>query len=94
MITFSPQSSSSQIGSCTGIGYTGSLIRFSDITDGASNTYLIGRKNLNADWYLTGESGGDNEHEMMGDNADIARWSELSNTPGNELSAAARHAGL
>jgi prepilin-type N-terminal cleavage/methylation domain-containing protein/prepilin-type processing-associated H-X9-DG protein len=67
----------------TGIGYTGSLIRFSDITDGASNTYLIGEKNLNADWYLTGESGGDNEHEMMGDNADIARWSELSNTPGN-----------
>ena len=67
----------------TGIGYTGSLIRFSDITDGASNTYLIGERTSMPTGTLTGESGGDNEHEMMGDNADIARWSELSNTPGN-----------
>jgi prepilin-type N-terminal cleavage/methylation domain-containing protein/prepilin-type processing-associated H-X9-DG protein len=62
----------------TGIGYTGSRIRFCDITDGASCTYLIGEKSLNADWYSTGESGGDNEQEFMGDNADIARWSEVN----------------
>jgi prepilin-type N-terminal cleavage/methylation domain-containing protein/prepilin-type processing-associated H-X9-DG protein len=69
----------------TGIMFTGSMIKIADITDGASNTYLIGEKNINPDWYATGEDPGDNESAFMGDNADIARWSSLrAPTPGEQ----------
>ena len=59
----------------TGIVYTGSLIKMADVTDGTSNTYLLGEKHLNPDNYATGLDGGDNESAMMGDNPDILRFS-------------------
>ncbi len=62
----------------TGIVYTGSLIEMADVTDGTSNTYLMGEKYINPDWYATGRSGGDNEAAFMGDNADLSRWSGFS----------------
>ena len=40
----------------TGIVYTGSLVKMSDITDGTSNTYLLGEKYLDPDNYSTGMS--------------------------------------
>jgi len=58
----------------TGIFYCGSMTTMSDISDGSSNTYLIGEKYINPDWYLTGMSPGDNESSLSGDNADIGRW--------------------
>ncbi len=58
----------------TGVSYCGSLIAMSDITDGASQTYLVGEKQLCPDNYLNGEDAGDNEGAMMGDNEDVARW--------------------
>ncbi len=67
----------------TGIVYCGSLIRMADISDGASNTYLVGEKYLNPDDYETGLDPGDNESTFMGDNADIARWSCLNYDPVN-----------
>jgi prepilin-type N-terminal cleavage/methylation domain-containing protein len=57
-----------------GIIYCGSLIRMADVTDGASNTYLMGEKNINPDYYETGWDYGDNESALIGDNMDIARW--------------------
>ena len=63
----------------TGIVYSGSLITMADVTDGTSNTYLVGEKYLMPDHYATGMSGGDNESAMMGDNQDVSRWS--GNTP-------------
>jgi prepilin-type N-terminal cleavage/methylation domain-containing protein/prepilin-type processing-associated H-X9-DG protein len=58
----------------TGIFFTGSRIKMSDVADGASCTYLCGEKNLNPDQYATGNDNGDNEFALMGDNEDICRW--------------------
>ena len=62
----------------TGIMFCGSMIREADVTDGASNTYLLGEKYLDPDFYTTGQDLGDNESAMMGDNEDITRWSGLN----------------
>jgi prepilin-type N-terminal cleavage/methylation domain-containing protein/prepilin-type processing-associated H-X9-DG protein len=57
-----------------GIVYYGSMVRIADISDGTSNTCLVGEKSVNPDFYETGQSGGDNEGAMIGANADIERW--------------------
>ena len=62
----------------TGIVYCGSLIKMADVTDGTSNTYLVGEKYLNPDYYMTHEDGGDNEFAMMGDDIDICRYTGMS----------------
>ena len=73
----------------TGVIYCGSLIKLADISDGTSNTYLVGEKYLNPDSYDTGNDGTDNECVLMGDNADIARFADrnspippMQDTPG------------
>ncbi len=71
--------------SATGIMYCGSLIKMADITDGTSNTYLIGEKYVYPDFYSTGGDGGDNESAYSGDNADNVRWTNnvpYPDTPG------------
>ncbi len=65
-------------GLATGVMYCGSLIKMSDITDGTSNTYLLGEKYLNPDWYTTGQDYGDNESSFIGDNEDVVRWTASS----------------
>jgi prepilin-type processing-associated H-X9-DG protein len=66
----------------TGIVFSGSLIRPADVKDGTSKTYLVGEKFLSPDYYDNGGDQGDNESAMMGDNADIGRFSYfvVSNT--------------
>ena len=61
-----------------GISCAGSLTKMCDVTDGTSETYLIGEKSLDPDYYYTGYDAGDNEDAMMGDNADISRWTTNS----------------
>ncbi|HEX3999841.1 MAG TPA: DUF1559 domain-containing protein [Pirellulales bacterium] len=58
----------------TGIIYPGSQIPPESVTDGLSNTYLIGEKYLPPDDYTNGQDGGDNENAYMGFNADVGRW--------------------
>jgi prepilin-type N-terminal cleavage/methylation domain-containing protein/prepilin-type processing-associated H-X9-DG protein len=58
----------------TGIMYTGSLTKPADVTDGTSNTYLLGEKYVNTDHAETGEDAADNEAAFIGDNQDTARW--------------------
>jgi prepilin-type N-terminal cleavage/methylation domain-containing protein len=49
-----------------GIIYGRSETKMAHITDGASNTYLLGEKNVSINNYLTGEDNGDNENMYMG----------------------------
>ncbi len=59
----------------SGVIYEASAIKIAHITDGPSNTYLIGEKHLIVDNYDNGADNGDNENAMMGFNEDIGRWS-------------------
>ena len=56
-----------------GISYQQSLVRSSEVTDGLSNTYLIGEKYLDAAEYLSGIDPGDNESPYCGVDADHYR---------------------
>jgi prepilin-type N-terminal cleavage/methylation domain-containing protein/prepilin-type processing-associated H-X9-DG protein len=58
----------------TGVIYCGSLVKMADITDGASNTYLLGEKCIDPNYYTTGMGTGDNECAMTGENDDLSRW--------------------
>jgi prepilin-type N-terminal cleavage/methylation domain-containing protein/prepilin-type processing-associated H-X9-DG protein len=60
-----------------GVIFTASMIKPAQIIDGLSHTLLAGEKYLNPDYYSTGRDQGDNETIYMGDNADIARWSDV-----------------
>ncbi len=57
-----------------GIVYTLSTVSLLDVSDGTSNTYMVGEKYLNPDFYFNGRDLGDNENMYIGDNADISRW--------------------
>jgi prepilin-type N-terminal cleavage/methylation domain-containing protein/prepilin-type processing-associated H-X9-DG protein len=57
----------------TGIFYHKSTIRVADVTDGLSNTYLIGEKSLCPDYYETGQAGGDDDTLFEGANCDSLR---------------------
>ena len=64
-----------------GVIYAGSQISTGAITDGTSNTYLVGEKSICPDNYLNGSQGDDNENAYMGDNEDICRWGGPSISP-------------
>lgn len=57
----------------TGVCFQKSLIRARDIPDGMSYTYFGGEKFIGPDWYLTGESVGDDDVLWAGDNFDSLR---------------------
>ncbi|MEN6406575.1 MAG: DUF1559 domain-containing protein [Thermoguttaceae bacterium] len=58
----------------TGISYFRSKVRTADVTDGATNTYLVGEKWLGADHYDNGQSYGDDNSLYQGASHDIHRW--------------------
>ena len=53
-------------GPATGICYFRSQVAMRDVSDGTSNTYLVGEKYINPDWYLNGQDHGDNEFLFCG----------------------------
>jgi prepilin-type processing-associated H-X9-DG protein len=57
----------------SGVIYLFSTCTMAAISDGTSNTYLIGEKNLSPDDYLNGLSGGDDQGWIEGFDSDIVR---------------------
>jgi hypothetical protein len=71
----------------TGITYYRSRVAVADVTDGVSNTYMIGEKFLDPDLYSTGEGNADNHSTYQGFDRDVNRWARadvppLQDTPG------------
>ena len=69
----------------TGVCFQRSTVKICDITDGTSNTYLVGDKYLNSDAYYNGMDGGDDQAALCGDDADVCGCTyhpPLPDTPG------------
>lgn len=56
-----------------GIMYLRSQVTMADVTDGASNTCLVGEKYLNPDFYLNGADDTDNRGSQQGEDIDHSR---------------------
>jgi prepilin-type processing-associated H-X9-DG protein len=61
-------------GQLTGVCFYRSEVRPADITDGTSNTYLVGEKYLNPDDYTTGMDYGDDDSCLTGLSGVQFRW--------------------
>jgi len=57
-----------------GISFQRSEIGFGEITDGSSNTYMIGEKYVPIEHYQSGEDAGDDQNYLSGDDVDLHRW--------------------
>jgi hypothetical protein len=62
----------------TGIVAAMMMTSANEITDGMSNTYLVGEKYLEPEMWKTGQDGCDNECAYIGDNPDITRFTSVS----------------
>ena len=65
----------------TGIAFHKSLIKVKDVTDGTTNTYLVGEKYMNSDTYYSGSNWGDDCSVYVGHDWDIVRWAYIDYTP-------------
>ena len=65
----------------TGISYLRSEVIMAWITDGTSNTYMLGEKYLNPDSYYNGDDGGDNENAFIGYDNDMFRVTYCPDPP-------------
>ncbi len=72
---------------CDGITYVLSTVKMSDITDGTSNTYMLGEKYFNTDNYLDGRNGIDNNPIYCGFDWDWQRWVCEPDSSGNWVGA-------
>ena len=61
-------------GGHTGISYAYSKVTIADITDGTSNTYAVGEKYVDPDYYEDGMSAGDDNGIYCGHDWDIVRY--------------------
>jgi prepilin-type N-terminal cleavage/methylation domain-containing protein/prepilin-type processing-associated H-X9-DG protein len=73
--TFVPPSTSSGAAGGNGVIYTLSTLLLAQITDGTTNTYLVGEKYLNAANYDNSVEGTDNNPMYSGFDWDWQRWS-------------------
>jgi prepilin-type N-terminal cleavage/methylation domain-containing protein/prepilin-type processing-associated H-X9-DG protein len=65
----------------TGVVCTHSAIRMADITDGASNTYLVGEKYINADHTTDGLQAWDDQSWDIGEDWDVVRFAGSTLSP-------------
>ncbi len=57
-----------------GINHQRSMVKFAEITDGTSNTFLVGEKYVDPDYYFTGDDYGDDEPALGADDWDLHGW--------------------
>lgn len=69
----------------TGITFQRSTIGFAAITDGTSNTVMIGEKHLFDENYENGRDTGDDMSYLCGDDFDMQRWTNLPPIPDSEV---------
>jgi hypothetical protein len=75
------QSVLAAIKACTGVVTAHHRFKFTDIEDGLSNTFMIGEKSINPDWYTTGQTLGDDQGPFVADDRDSHRavaWDVLA----------------
>ena len=58
---------------CSGVSFPASEVPLAKVTDGTSNTYMVGDKSVRPESYYDATDGGDNENAWMGANLDIER---------------------
>jgi hypothetical protein len=63
---------------CTGVCFTLSTVKLAHISDGASNTILVGEKSLCPDLYTNGQSLGDFQGWDIGATGDSYRWGDVN----------------
>jgi prepilin-type N-terminal cleavage/methylation domain-containing protein len=61
-----------------GVCYQRSQVTPGQITDGTSNTYLLGERYLNPDHYLDGKAEDDDQCLYVGHDRDVLRWTNAS----------------
>ena len=66
--------SSAALATFNGVSYDRSEVQPGHITDGLSNVFLAGEKNLNPQMYYTGLDGADNSGAFEGYDWDVNRW--------------------
>jgi len=59
-----------------GVSYIRSEIRIAQVTDGTSNTLMVGEKYLNPDFYEDSQGLGDDEGAYAGQQVDSCRWTD------------------
>jgi prepilin-type N-terminal cleavage/methylation domain-containing protein/prepilin-type processing-associated H-X9-DG protein len=67
----------------TGISFVRSTVRLSEVTDGTSNTLMVGEKLMGYPYYLNGLEGGDNENLYVGWDNDHTRTTNNRTTGNN-----------
>ncbi len=65
----------------TGVCYQRSRVKFRDIIDGLSQTYLVGEKQIPFTRYRNGSDMGDNESAYSGDDRDLIRYTGTESDP-------------
>lgn len=93
-VTVDSTATVAMIATMTGISFLHSEVTIADIADGASNTYCLGEKHVNPDYYFTGADYGDDSSMYTGQQEDTYRssgywtgdtptyWTPRQDTPG------------
>ncbi len=79
--TMTQNNSWPDMSAATGISFQRSSVTMAMITDGTTNTYMLGEKYLTPDNYFTGADYGDNEDMYDSYNVDLTRETNLNYTP-------------
>lgn len=72
------------VSAANGVSYQRSRVRLRDISDGLSQTYLIGEKRVSREHYFDGLDLGYDQSLLSGVDVDIARW--VLDPPGSDAS--------